>query len=361
MKILDRMILKDFIINLIGSLFFFVLLLQLLDIFANLWRYLNNEVILSQILQVSFLYLPKCISFALPVSVLFASSYTLGNFYSNNELISVFGAGVPLYRFVTPVIVLSVFLSFFLYYFEENFVIDTFRQKSELSAELLKRKKSLSNSNVTVSSPDRKIIYNSDYYNDSNKTLSTVMIIDRSSEQDYPLRTDAKWAKWDDSMNYWVLMDCRVFSWDSKSEKYEVEIVKQIDKKMYNLKPETFRKIVKNIDELKKEEARIWLKSLRSAGLPFREQLTEYYRRFSFPLTCFIVTLIASSMGGRFKKNILLMSLLVSLLIASAYYILQMVLVLFAKLGYIPPAAGAWGTFLLFLFLSAVLFRYSKT
>ena len=284
-----------------------------------------------------------------------------GSFYSNNELISVFGSGIPVYRFVLPIIILSLFLSLFLYYFEENAVIDSFRQKSELSSELLKRKKSMSNSNVTVSSPDRKVIYNADYYNDSNRTLSTLVIIDRKQSSIYPLRTDAKWAKWDEKEKYWILIDCRVFSWDENNQKYDIEIIKQIDKKMYNLNPETFRKIIKNIDELKRREAAQWLKSLRSAGLPFKEQLTEYYRRFSFPLTCFIVTLIASSMGGRFKKNILLMSLLVSLLISSGYYILQMILILFAKLGYIPPAAGAWGTFLVFMFISAALFRYAKT
>ncbi len=123
-------------------------------------------------------------------------------------------------------------------------------------------------------------------------------------------------------------MDCRVFSWDENSQNIVLKLIKQIDDKMYNLNPETFRKIIKNIDELKRREAAQWLKSLRSAGLPFKKQLTEYYRRFSFPLTCFIVTLIASSLGGRFKKNILLMSLLVSLLISSGYYILQMMLIL---------------------------------
>ncbi len=155
-------------------------------------------------MKVAFLYFPKCFSFALPVSVLFSASYTLGSFYSNNELISIFGSGIPIYRFVLPLIILSLFLSLFLYYFEENAVIDTFRKKSELSSELLKRKKSMSNSNVTVSSPDRKIIYNADYYNDSNKTLSTLVIIDRNKGSVYPERTDSKWAKWDEQGNYWV-------------------------------------------------------------------------------------------------------------------------------------------------------------
>ncbi len=361
MNILDRMVLKHFFLTLLSSILFFVLILELLDVFANLWRYLNNDIGFSSIIKVSVLYLPKCISFALPISILFSSSFTLGNFYSNNELISIFGSGVSLYRFVVPIIAAGLFLSVFLYYFEETTVIDTFRKKSELTTELLNTKKSFSNSNVTVSSPDRKIVYTADYYNDNNKTLSSVILIDRRNNPDFPDRIDSKWGRWDENKENWVFMDCRRYIWDNVSETYTVNIFKQIDDSVYNSEPETFRKVVKNIDELKKREAKKWLKTLRSAGLPYRKQLTEYYKRFSFPLTCFIVTLISSSIGGRFKKNILLMSLLISLLISVGYYILQMVLMLFAKLGYIPPIAGAWGTFLFFFFTSIALFRYAHT
>jgi len=108
-------------------------------------------------------------------------------------------------------------------------------------------------------------------------------------------------------------------------------------------------------------QAAEWIKTLKSAGLPHKSQLAEYYKRFSFPFTCLIVSIIASSIGGNLRKNILLMSLLSSLLLSVFYYIMQMVLMLFAKIGYIPPFAGAWGTFVFFIFMSIAMFRYAKT
>jgi hypothetical protein len=42
----------------------------------------------------------KCALFAIPISLLFSTSFTLGTFYSNNELIIVFGSGIPLFRFI---------------------------------------------------------------------------------------------------------------------------------------------------------------------------------------------------------------------------------------------------------------------
>jgi lipopolysaccharide export system permease protein len=74
-----------------------------------------------------------------------------------------------------------------------------------------------------------------------------------------------------------------------------------------------------------------------------------------------MVAFISSAVGGRFRKNILLMSLLTSLVFSVVYYVTQMVSVIFAKLGLIPPLAGAWGAFLLFAFATFWLFRYART
>ena len=67
MNLLDRMTLKSFFETFIVSILFFLMIIELLDLFSNLWRYINNNVPLIEILKVSLLYAPKCIFYALPV------------------------------------------------------------------------------------------------------------------------------------------------------------------------------------------------------------------------------------------------------------------------------------------------------
>jgi lipopolysaccharide export system permease protein len=337
------------------------MIIELLDLFSNLWRYINNNVPLLAILKVALLYAPKCIFYALPVSVLFSVSYTLGLFYSRNELIAVFGSGVSIYRFTLPFILCGFFLSIFTFYFHEKIVINTFSRKNELTSELLRTKTTFSNNNITVMNSSRTIIYNADFYNDSTKTLTSLMIIDRTINIKNPSRIDCKWASWDDENNHWLLTDCRKYTYDPVLNDYKLENISMIEDKKYNLPPQTFRRIVRNIDEMDYKQAAEWIKTLKSAGLPHKIQLAEYYKRFSFPFTCLVVSIIASSIGGNLRKNILLMSLLSSLLLSVFYYIMQMVLMLFAKIGYLPPFAGAWGTFVFFIFVSIAMFRYAKT
>ena len=187
------------------------------------------------------------------------------------------------------------------------------------------------------------------------------MVIERDSNMDFKRRIEADKAEWNTSEGRWTFINSRVFSWN-ESEKFVTEsFINSYEKPEYNQKPSTFRKSVRNVEEMERKEAKEWIESLRKSGLPFRGALTEYYKRYSFALTPFVVAMISGAIGGRLRKNILLMSLLLSLIISVVYYVMQMVLILFAKLGYIPPLAGAWGTFLVFLFTGFWLFKNART
>jgi lipopolysaccharide export system permease protein len=66
-------------------------------------------------------------------------------------------------------------------------------------------------------------------------------------------------------------------------------------------------------------------------------------------------------MAGRFRKNILLMSLLTSLSISVIYYIMEMISMMMGRLGQIPPLAGAWFPVVFFTIVGTVMVRFSKT
>jgi lipopolysaccharide export system permease protein len=71
--------------------------------------------------------------------------------------------------------------------------------------------------------------------------------------------------------------------------------------------------------------------------------------------------ILSISMGGRFRKNILLMSLLASLSAAVVFYVIEMITMMMARLGYIPPIVGAWFPVVVFIVLGVWLLRGAKT
>jgi lipopolysaccharide export system permease protein len=347
---------QQFIPVFIVALTFFVLLLELGDLFANLWKYISNDVPAAQIAQIMWLYVPKCISFSMPLSVLFAAAYTMGNMYARNELTSIFAAGFPLYSLVFPLLVFGFILSLFMFFFEDRVVIHTQYRKSALNRVLLNQDQSLSNANIVVLSESGTIVYTAEYYQDAEQKLYQVFIIERSSEGSLKSIIQASSATWGGSS--WKPENPSVWVFDgagSMSFAGDAVPVKLVED------PATFRRNVVNVDELGAHDAKNYIKSARKAGLPYAEMLSDYYKRFSFPFTIFIVLFFSISLGGRFRKNIMLMSLLLSLSVAVLYYVTQMITMLFAKWEYISPLAGAWFPVLLFVSTSIVLLRNART
>jgi lipopolysaccharide export system permease protein len=356
---LDRMLLASFVPILLVAILFFVLLLQLIDVFGSIWRYLAHEVSLAEIARIALLYTPKCVAYSLPIAFLFAVSYTLGQLYARGELAAILGSGVSLYRLVAPFLALGLAFSAASFFFEDAVVIPTYAQRNAKWSAAVKAVTSLSQANVTVASPDQRTIYQADYYNDVQRRLTGLTLVVRGPDLAFARRIDAAWAEW--ATDRWVLHDCRIFTWDPSAGRLADARADAITDPAYDEPPETFRRLTRNVEEMGFREARGYVELLRRAGFASEEALTDLYRKVSFACTPLIVALIASSLGSAFRKNILLMSLLVALVVSVLYYVFQMVTGILAKNGVIPPLAGAWIPFTLFLVLGAMLFRTART
>ena len=359
MSIIHRMLLRTFVPLFLVAMLFFVLLLQLIDVFSSIWRYFAHDVTLLEVGRIALLYMPKCMAFSLPVAFLFAIAYTLGLFYANNELFAIFGSGISLYTLVTPFLLLGAALSAGVFLFDDAVVIPTFRQKNEAYALAVKLVTSLSQSSVTVTSPDQRVVYQADYYNDVQKRLTGLTVVVRGPDMRFESRVDAAYADW--AAARWVLHDCRLFTWNPATKLLGEEKRASYESPLIDEAPDTFKKLSRSVEQMNRGESLQYVGKIRRAGLPFRAALTDYYRKFSFAFTPLIVALIASSLGSTFRKNILLMSLLAALVISVAFYVAQMVAAILAKNGYIPPLAGAWSPFTLFLVLGFMLFRTART
>ena len=125
------------------------------------------------IVRVALLYLPKCISWALPIAMLFSVSYELGTFFTQNELIVVYGSGVNLFSFMLPVFIFSAIVSIGFLAFEDHVVIPSFAAKKDLSARILKTGEGPTGMNdVTIVSDGGRFIWNMRYYDTAGSIMT---------------------------------------------------------------------------------------------------------------------------------------------------------------------------------------------
>ncbi|MDR0387564.1 MAG: LptF/LptG family permease [Treponema sp.] len=353
--ILDRYLVKQFFPVFVAAVAMFVMLVSLIDLFSNLVRYLNYEVPVSQILLVCYYYLPKSLSYAIPISLLFAAAYTLGDLYARNELTSIFSSGIPFWRFSVSLLVIGAAVSVFSFFFQDRVVVPTFKKKNDLNRQLLHQPYTENNSDIVIKARNGKRIYSVDYFDDSSISLNGVSIIEQNDEGEFLSLIRASHASWNGE--YWSFSNALIYSWEG--DFLRVRPLEAVD--TYRENPDIFKRRAVDAEDLPAKDAAGLVRDLKSAGLPFVGALADYYHRFSFSAVSFVVMILSISMGGRFKKNILLMSLLASLVSSVVFYVMEMISMMMARLGYIPPIVGAWFPIVFFSALGLLLLKSAKT
>ncbi len=342
-----------------GSLIFFSFVLVLVDLLMNLWKFIQNQIPPSAVMNLMILYMPKTIGYAMPIAVLFASSYVLSELYANNELIVIFSSGISLHRFAFPLLALSIVLSIFLFFFEDRLIVPTYAKKVQVQNELLNTNQTKNNDKIVVLSDHRLITYKADYYDDGREALYKVFIVVREEDKNNFRIVYADSALWDSDAGHWKLSGSIQYTFAGEeitNGNVDSEIIGRLTEK-----PETFRNNTISVEEVNVKEAREYIEHLQRTGLPSAEARSVYYKKFSFPFVLFIVVFLSVGLSGRSRKNVLLISLFLCIGSSVLFYVTQMITMLLAKFGYIPPLLGAWFPVFLFVIISYILVKYSRT
>lgn len=353
-------IFKLFLPLLLGALVLFCLAFEIVDLFMNMWKYLSNNVPVPVILKILYLYLPKTITFSLPLAILFATCYMLCILSSQNELVAMFASGISYIKAMLPLIIFSLLLSVGYFFFEDKIVVPFYKQYQELKNSSLNIEVDQNNSNVVIRSHDGQIIYKADVYEDANKRLNNVLLLVRNDDKSLNCIVKASNAQWNDEVERWILSGTVTYRLDENGDLRYAVLNSDIEL-MFDEPPETFRNNLVDVETVTVKEGKEYIEYLRRTGLPASEALSVYYKKYSFPFVIFIVTLLAIGLSGRSRRNVIIISMILSVGASVLFYVLQMVTMLLAKFGFVTPVAGAWFPVIVFFIISLILLRYSKT
>ncbi len=356
---LIKYIFRNFLPIFLGAVGFFSFALLFVDLFMNLWKYMQNEAQISDVLLVLFYYFPKTVWYALPLGVLFASAYTLSQFYASNELTAVFACGVSLFKFTLPLLIFSVVLSFGMFFLDDFVVVDFMEKKNELQSKLLNETTSKSREDIVIISEDGKIIYKAKSYDNNQHRLRNVYLVFRDENKKFQAIINADSMLWNETEKKWNFINALQYTikdgslvCDTASPDYEDFLTEPY---------ETFQNNTVSVEAVNSRKAKVYIEYLKRAGLPHAKELSEYYKKFAFPSILFLVVFLSIGLSGRSRKNVLLISLSLCVSAAVVFYVTQMVTMILAQFGYISPIAGPWAPVILFIFLAIILLRTSRT
>ncbi len=341
MSKLDRYISRQFLATLIFAIVAFAIIVVVVDLVEFLDKFIDRQVPKPIIVEYYLNYLPYIIVLILPIAVLLASLFSVGQMARYNELTAMQTSGISLYRIAMPLLIWGLLLSLFSLFFAEYVVPPTSARKFAIKREYIDRVSPQifsrqTNINVLQGEYDRTYI---DYYDHQTKTAHNVMIQHYASGR-LISRTDARRMVW--KGRQWVLQDgfFRRFQGDR-------EIVSHFKEKPFPdfpFIPTDLQKAQKQPDEMNYQELRRFIQQIVRNGADPRRWLVDLHLKIAFPFSNFIIILFGIPLASIQRRSGRALGFAISLLICFFFFGLIKTFQAIGYNGLIHPVLAAWAS-----------------
>lgn len=354
MKRLDRYILGS-MVRIIGtSVLLITTILLLFDIFSHIEQYMNHGTSYRQIGLLTVLFIPQAIGYALGPACLFATTYFLAMLHANNEMIILSNIGHPFRRIIIPILTLGVVITILSFVFNENVAIPASKEKQIITDELFGTRTTQDSRNVTLRSPEGDYVLFAGRYLEETKTISNVILVVLDETGRIVAKVDAVSGTFNGS--YWVLHDAVRYLIDPDGGMLEAMREEDYHNRMITMDPALFRNLSADISSMELTSAIQYVQRIQVMNASqYATYATELFQRIFGNLTPLILMVISCSTVFTWRKNVLILSILASLAIAVVFFVMQMISMIIAKQGVIPPVWGSLAPMGALVLLSSVI------
>jgi lipopolysaccharide export system permease protein len=345
-SITNRYILKElfgpFSINIFVFAFLF-LMTEMIEI-AN-WI-VNYNLSLLAVLTMILFTMPSFLVFIIPMSVMLATLLTFLRLSSDNEIVAIKSCGMSIYGLLIPVMLFAL-LGFFLTIFMTVYGVP--RSKAALEEMSLK----VAATNVDIGLKERTF---NDAFNGvmlyvnkidtKHRKLVDVFIEDKRKPDivSTVIAPEGRLVAEPDKYIYHLILHNGTIHQTNPKERS----ANSIQFSTYTLSLD-FKKQVAKAAKRKKDRGQMTVAELRQYIENSKRQDKDYHKakialhqRFSIPVACLTLGLIAFPLGIQSKSTRRSFGLILCLFFFFLYYVLQTAGYSFGKSGVYPPAIGMW-------------------
>ncbi len=356
MPILDRYILKRFLLIFLAAMVVFMVIFHIIDVIEKIDKFLEAAMSLSTIGTYYLYQLPYYINLAVPMSILLASVFTIGILAKHNELTAIKASGISLYRLSTPVLILGLLTSMASFFFEDQVVIPATRVRIDIEQNKMDRYRKYSKkvfTNITYQdSVNRNIVIGK--FLTKNNTAHTITVQYTQNNQ-LAKRIDAKKMVWEPARTGWRLYDFKIRQFDDQGNELTTTFFSD-SLFHFNLQPMDLTQANMKPEEMRYAELVQFIHRLRNSGNDPRRWEVNRHFKIAFAFTNFIVIMFGLSLTAMKTRKNMSFGAGISLLIIFMYYgFIKFGQVLGYK-GILTPFLGAWLGNIIFFLSGAYLF-----
>jgi len=350
MRILDKYIIKQYLLSLVimlASISILFIVIEVVDRLPRILRYTTDTWLITQYF---FYRLPYIFILVFPVIVLLSGLFLMNNLSKYNESIAIRAAGISIFRMVLPLLFLGLIMSIIITIFGDYIVPAAENKRAKIyyinmrnqEIEDIKMRQNIFYSDVNS-------IYYLGFFDGYTNKIRVVDITHLDESSKIIRKTQANEAIWNG--DNWVFNNIYIRHFKNDDlvsyEFYEQHIIPEI-----KVTPIDFIKSAKKPMEMNFFELKEYIERLKKIGEKHHQELVELYTKISYPLANFIILLFCvplASASVRSKGRGMIF--LLGLLICFPYL---MILRIWQSLGFnaiISPLTSAWFPHILFFII----------
>ncbi len=358
LRILDRHILREFLLYLVLGMVTFVGIFLIVDLFEKLDTFVDHKAALHDVLAYYGYGLPLIVVEVLPVALLLAAILSLGHLRKFNEISAMQSCGLSPVRITRPLLAIALLLSAGAYALSEGVVPGAYeKQKETMDVKIKNRRPTwkMGRQNVRYMGRSGRI-YVADRFTPSPPTLIEVSIQryeTAGSRKTMRGRIDAARAVWKDG--FWEAHNgfARVFA---GNEETAAAFVRYGDTRMEE-QPDEFAQPESDPFHMSRRDLADYIRRIREGGAQVNQYEVDYHLRLAFPFANLIMVLLGTCLSLRIVRGTVALGFGISISLGFAYYGF---LRLGQALGYngkLPPLLAAWLGNIVFGIVGTILFR----
>lgn len=357
LKIIDRYILRNFMITFAGLLLAFSAIAIVIDFTEKVNDFMNKQIPFLQILNYFKNFIPYILALLFPIFIFVAVIFFTSKLANRSEIIAILSSGVSFRRFLRPYIIGAGFISVVLL-LANHFVIPVAnRQRIQFEEKYIWERTYSKDDNFHVRISPTEYIYMQSY-NAENKTgyrFSYEEVVGTQLKK----KITADRITYDSIKKEWKLFDAvaRINQGPIENMMKYPYLYQQ-----FKFKPGDLieRREIKQV--MTSPQLNAFIRKEESKG---SENLSEYYiekhRRTAAPFSSFVLSIIGACIASRKVRGGSGIHLAIGLMISAVYIFLMQFTNTFAVKGNLHPLLAVWLPNFLFGFVAYFIYRkYSK-
>ena len=357
MKLLDRYIVIKYLSTFVVMLGMFIPISVLVDLSQKIDKFKENELTQSQILSHYYDFIWVFGYMLFPIFLFLSVIWFTSKLASNTEVIAILSSGVSFYRYLRPFVLAAAFIAVLAFGASMFWLPNASERYNDFKYLYInKGSKVRLTENIYKQLSKNDFIYLSNY--NANRKIGYNFTWEHFDGDELQYKIKAQNIRWVEQDSLY-----RLSQFFQRSIVDDTEIIRKESRldTLFNFDLDELVPITYKAQTLNFFELNDYIKVEKENGSPLiNHHLLVRHKRWTIPISAFILTLIAVAVASFKKRGGMGINLALGIILAFLYIFFDKIFEVMVEKSNFTPWIAAWTPNAIFAILSVYLLRYAK-